>query len=816
MRARAASIDATIVAPSSVVRKRYLGTGRALSFALLFAGATAGASAAMTRHLPTGEMLRQQITRPQIRVNSELLVADRKKEFMASAVCYCFLPIESTSIPTHVKNALIATEDRRFREHSGFDLRGIARALSNLGRGELQGGSTITQQLAKAMVVGANREFPAGILRKIREVVVALRLERLLTKDEILTAYLNMADFGASEGWTAFGIEQAARKYFGKSASALNIYEGAQLVGVLNGTTRFNPDLEQDRARDRTKLVLQRMVDQEFIKQRDADRVLRDGAHPGKRDPVRVKAGYYLDWVFDELVVIAAGRKLHGDVRVVVGLDAIAQIRAEAVVADALNAMPAGSAIEAALVAMQPDGRVLAMVGGKDYGGSQFNRAVKASRQPGSTFKLFVYAAALDAGMAPDSIVVDGPLRSEDGWPANSDGRYRGPVKVQDAIAHSLNGAAVHTATKIGMSRVVAMARQLGIPGNIGLNPSVALGSHGLRLIELTAAYGVFANEGRRVLPYGVLQATDSRGYLFYDRQPLTGGPVVQPRVVSQIRSMLRNAIVSGTGRNARLSGGRFAAGKTGTSSDNRDALFVGFTDEVVTGIWFGNDDSAPMTGVSGLGAPAATWRSFNEDMRRLNSRPKTTETRNIEVMGIPPVSVVPIPRPRLGETLNAHNILPAPDALGVSPVPSHFQRQTVPYGGQERPGTILVKTQERYLYLVEENGLAIRYPIGVGRAGFTWSGTRTITAKREWPDWFPPAGMRKRRPELPKQVPGGPNNPLGARALYLGSSIYRIHGSNEPSTIGQPVSSGCFRMRNEDAVDLYDRVSVGTRVIVE
>jgi len=359
------------------------------------------------------------------------------------------------------------------------------------------------------------------------------------------------------------------------------------------------------------------------------------------------------------------------------------------------------------------------------------------------------------------------------------------------------------------------MARQLGIPGNIGINPSVALGSHGVRLIELTAAYGVFANEGRRVLPYGVLQATDSRGYLFYDRQQLTGGPVVPPRVVSQMRSMLRNAVVSGTGRNARLPGSRFAAGKTGMSSDNRDALFVGFTNEVVTGIWFGNDDGTPMTGVSGSGAPAATWRSFNESMHRLNSRPKITETRNIEV-GIPPASVVPIPRPRVEQELNTHNILPAPDALGVPPVPSRPQKQTVPYGGQEQPGTILVKTQERYLYLVQENGRAIRYPIAVGRAGFTWSGTRTITAKREWPDWFPPAGMRKRRPELPKQVPGGPNNPLGARALYLGSSIYRIHGSNEPHAIGQPVSSGCFRMRNEDAVDLYDRVSVGTKVVVD
>lgn len=797
-------------------------TARLASAVLLLSGAVTGASAAVTRQLPSGETLRALVTGMQIKVDARHLVPERKKDFANHAVCHCFLPLDAAKVPSIVKQALVAIEDRRFYQHRGFDARGVGRAVAVMATShKLQGGSTITQQLAKAMVVGGTRRLPDALFRKGREIIVARRIERLLSKDEILTAFLNVVDFGSSDGWTAFGLEAAALKYYARPASELNLYEAAQLAGVLNGTQRLNPHLRPEAAHARTKIVLGQMVEEGFIKKADADRALKNGSRSGKSERIHLRAGFYLDWIFDELVTITRDRRLQGQVRFVVGLDPRAQVRAERIVRLGLATVSNASGVEGALVAMHPDGRVLALVGGRDFAQSQYNRATQAKRQPGSSFKPFVYAAAAEAGMKPDSTVMDAPLQPETGWPANFDAKYRGRVTLRHAFEESLNAAAVRVAMQVGLSKVIEMAQRLGVSGEFANNPSLALGSREVSLIELTAAYGAFANEGRRVHPYGTITATDARGYVFYRRQGSQGAPVVNPSVVASMRSLLRSAVSNGTGRKAALAD-RWVGGKTGTSQEFRDAWFVGLTDSTITGVWLGKDNHESMAGITGSGIPAILWRRFNENttnprpfMRVAAVRELEAETSTLQSpanQAAPPQVTAP------GTAPTRETSLPRTPPPELETVPSRRrdERQVVSYASHEPTGTIVIKTGQRYLYVIQDRGRAIRYQVAVGRPGFTWSGVRTVTDKREWPDWHPPAEMRRRQPNLPKQVMGGPNNPLGARAIYLGSSLYRIHGSNEPNSIGLPVSSGCFRMRNEDVIDLYSRVLVGTKVIVE
>jgi penicillin-binding protein 1A len=816
--ARTATITAPVRSPAGVCGKAKSHTARLTSAALYLSGAVVGASTGVTRQLPSGDALRMEVTQAQIRVNASTLAPGQKEQFMASAVCHCFLPVESARIPQHLKEAVIAIEDHRFRVHRGVDPQAMGRAIWLLFRGKRQGGSTITMQLAKTMVTGGTRSFPDVVLRKLREMVVARRLERMMSKDEIIAAYLNAVDFGASDGWTAFGIEQAALKFFGKFASELNLYESAMLAGALKGTKDYSPHLNPTEAHNRAEAVLMRMVALGYISQAIADRALRARSRPGKREAVRVPAQFYIDWLFDDLVNLTEGHDLKGQLRFVVGLDPLAQLRAEAAIAAGAKDIPNGSETEAAIASMRPDGRVVALVGGRDFQRSQFNRATKAQRQPASAFKPFVYAAAIEAGYRPDSMIFDAPLRPDQGWPENFDRVYRGRVSINYAMQHSLNAATVRLATQIGLPKIIDLAHRLGVSGDFPSNPSIALGSREVSLLGLTAAYGAFANDGRRVLPYGAIMATDARGYTFYRRTKPTGGPVLTPDVVSAMRAMLRSAMTQGTGRNALLAGARWSGGKTGTSQDFRDAWFIGLTDTLVTGVWVGNDDRSPMHGVTGSGVPAVIWKRFNSDVRNLPAVFRAAPLGQVETV-VPDVDhrtpVVPLPRSRPNSAIDASPSPTAPDPRTTGAATPRGQRQVVAYAGGEPAGTIVVDTKQRFLYLVQDNGRAFRYQVAVGRPGFTWSGTRTITAKREWPDWHPPANMRRRKPGLPESAPGGPTNPLGARALYLGSTLYRIHGSNEPNSIGQPVSSGCFRMHNEDIVDLYTRVGVGTRVVV-
>jgi penicillin-binding protein 1A len=776
---------------------------RAFEIAVFVIGALTGAGYAITHHLPSGEFLRVQVSKPQVRIDTVKLAKNHQEEFATDVICQCFIALASSDIPQYVKSALISAEDRRFYAHHGFDARGALRAmLATLG-GSPQGGSTITQQLAKNTVVGRTRHMPEVILRKIREIVVAWRIEEAMSKDDILASFLNTADFGSTHGWTAFGLEQAARKYYRKHAHDLNLYEAAEIVGMLKGTSKYNPTLHPELARQRANVIIASMVADKLINSDEGEQALRTGRQPGNLEPLRVRAGYYTAWLFRELVSIAASRKVSGEARFVVGLDPLVQIRAEQVIAAGLNEVAGKSAREAALLAMAPDGRVLAMVGGRDFARSQYNRAVQALRQPGSTSKLFAFAAGIEAGLTPDSSVVDLPLDPRTSWPKNFDEEYHAQTTVRYAFENSLNAAAVRIAKGLGTRRVADMALRLGVPGFDG-DLSLTLGSREVSLLRMTAAYGVFANAGRPIVPFGTIQATDGRGYVVYQLAERTHSAAVEPRVVDSMRDMLRATVMNGTARNSLLNNGDWAGGKTGTSQGYRDAWFIGFTETLVTGIWFGNDHRQRMWGITGADIPAITWRRFNEDVHR---ELRDSDMAMVAANNNPPSKRLPM---RLAEASTLDAVIGSAGIARADALPN-----VVAYRGAERPGTIVINTYERFLYLVQGEGQAIRYPIGVGRPGYTWAGTANISAKREWPDWRPTRRMLERRPDLPRVIHGGPVSPLGARALYIGSTVYRIHGSNEPETIGQPSTWGCFRMRNQDVIDLYDRVELGAKLIV-
>ena len=510
------------------------------------------------------------------------------------------LPVGLNELPPALAQAVLATEDRRFYAHFGLDLIGLARATyTNLKAGRIvQGGSTLTQQVAKNLFLTSERTLK----RKVQELLLALWLERKFSKDQILTVYLNRVYLGAG----TYGVEAASRRYFGRSAKQINTYQAAMLAGLLKAPSRYNPATSPKRAKKRTHQVLANMVAAGYLSAKDAA-ALKKGAKTVKTAPTTRKSRYFADWVLSQVSsYVSPGDK---DIIVITTLERSLQGDGERAIARALKGGRSLNVSQAALVAMAPDGAVRAMVGGADYGLSQFNRAVQAKRQPGSAFKPIVYLAGLEKGLGPDSRLVDKPLTIEDWSPRNFSRKYSGPVSLQEALARSINTVAVRVSEKAGRENVIGAARRLGITSDLQPAPSLALGVNAASLLEMTAAYGVFANGGFGVWPYGILEIRDAEGRQLYQRQGSGPGRVIEPGHAGAMNAMLSHALENGTGRAANFN--RPVAGKTGTSQNFRDAWFIGYSADLIAGVWMGNDNQAAMKKVTGGGLPAKAWRRF-------------------------------------------------------------------------------------------------------------------------------------------------------------------------------------------------------------
>ena len=508
--------------------------------------------------------------------------------------------IHLKDLPPSVPQAVLATEDRRFYGHFGIDIIGLMRAFYvNARAGRIvQGGSTISQQVAKNLFLSPDRT----IRRKVQEVLLALWLEHRFTKDQILSVYLNRVYLGSG----TYGVDAASRKYFGHSARRLSIYESAMLAGLLKAPSRYNPVSDPKKARERADLVLLNMQNAGYLNA-EGVRLAKKGLY----QPVARAGGasrYFADWLLERVSGYAP--PANRDLIVTTTLDPVLQRHAEQHIEAALaGAGKKHGVTQAALVAMSPDGAVRAMIGGRNYAKSQFNRATQARRQPGSAFKPLVYLAGLESGLSPQTIVSDEPV-SIDGWkPKNFDGKYAGNMTLADALAKSVNTIAVRVATRAGYARVIDVARRLGVTSDLEPIPAIALGVGGTTLTELTGAYAVFANGGDGVWPYGIEEIRDSAGTIIYRRQGSGPGRVVDPAPAAAMNQMLARVITEGTGRKAHI--GRPAAGKTGTSQNHRDAWFVGFTAQLVTGIWMGNDDERATRRLTGGGLPAKTWGAY-------------------------------------------------------------------------------------------------------------------------------------------------------------------------------------------------------------
>lgn len=509
-------------------------------------------------------------------------------------------PVRLSDLPAAMPDAVLAIEDRRFHDHFGIDLIGLTRAAYvNARAGRIvQGGSTITQQVAKNLFLTPER----SIKRKVQEVLLALWLERRFSKEQILTLYLNRVYLGAG----TYGVDAAARRYFGHMARDLSVYESAMLAGLLKAPSRFNPANDPAKADERARVVLAAMVDAGYLTPTEAERAARDrlGAVAANGPAAR----YFTDWLMEQV----SGYVAPGDADLVVftTLDPVLQGLAERAVRQALDGPAAKLDVgQAALLAMAPDGAVRAMVGGRNYGESQFNRATQALRQPGSAFKPIVFLAGLEAGLTPDSRLMDAPITVKGWTPGNFDDRYVGEVSMTQALARSLNTVSVRVAQKAGPQAVVATARRLGITSPLQPTLDLALGTGEVTLSELTSAFAAFANGGRGVWSYGIREVRDAGGAVLYRRAGSGPGQVVPAAHVAALNRMLERVLTEGTGKAAALD--RPAAGKTGTSQNFRDAWFVGYTGHLVTGVWMGNDNGAPMRKVSGSGLPAQVWQTF-------------------------------------------------------------------------------------------------------------------------------------------------------------------------------------------------------------
>lgn len=544
-------------------------------------------------------------------------------------------PVDAAALPVHVTGAFIAIEDRRFRSHWGIDPYGIGRAaMANAKAGGVtQGGSTITQQLAKTSFLSSER----SMARKAQEAIIALWLEAWLSKDDILSRYLSSIYFGDG----VYGLRAASRHYFGSEPEELALGEAAMLAGMVKAPSRLAPTRNLKGARERSRLVLDAMAEEGFITADEASGARM--ARPEGRGASLPTGTYFADW--------AAGRAArslgpdYGLVRVPTTLDARLQRIA---VRSVINA-PIGDA-QIAFVAMRPTGEVVAMVGGRSYKKSPFNRATQAKRQPGSAFKALVYLAALRSGWSADDMIDDSPI-TIDGWtPSNADGRYRGPITLREAFARSSNAATVRLAEEVGRDRIIRTARELGITSALNDSPSLALGTAGISLVEMTAAYAAIYS-GHYPVSVKALQAERPA---FADARMVTRQARMDPdEEWEPMLDLLFAAANSGTGRRAALRVPTF--GKTGTTQENRDAVFIGFAGNLVVGVWVGHDDNESLGRMSGGDAPARVFRNFMQSALQIDGARGPRLPRSFRpAPPPPPPAPVPLPAPQEDRNLDA------------------------------------------------------------------------------------------------------------------------------------------------------------------
>jgi penicillin-binding protein 1A len=509
--------------------------------------------------------------------------------------------LSSEDVPPNLSRAIIAIEDRHFYDHTGIYLPSLVRAAYRnfLSGSAREGGSTITQQLVRMTYLSQERT----IKRKVQEAILTYWIEHQLPKQEILTRYLNTAYFGAG----VYGVDAAARRYFGKTAKELSLSESAMLAGLVRAPSALAPTRNLEGARQRAGLVLDAMVETGAISREQADAVRQQPATlrvPPDNPP---GTNYFVDTLNGDLKKLVGS--VSEDLTLRSTLDLNLQSIAEGVIGRRLRAEGHAKKVsQAALVAMAPDGAILAMVGGRDYNESQFNRVTQAKRQPGSLFKLFVYLAAFQKGLTPQMTMVDRPVQIGNWEPENYGGGFRGQVTLRTAFAHSINSVAVQLADAVGIQSVIDTARKLGVQSELPVVPSLALGSSEVTLLEMTRAFAAIAANAESIEPYAV-RAIRKGDQALFTRPKTELQPANNQGARAAIRDLLTSVVREGTGRAAKINGP--AAGKTGTSQSYRDAWFIGFTSGLVVGVWVGNDDNSPTRSVAGGDMPARIWNEF-------------------------------------------------------------------------------------------------------------------------------------------------------------------------------------------------------------
>ena len=536
-------------------------------------------------------------------------------------------PVNLDRLPAYVPAAFVSIEDRRFYDHQGVDPMGVARAIvTDITKGKMQGGSTITQQLARVLFLSTDQT----IERKATEAAYAIQLERAYTKKQILALYLSRCNYGSG----AYGLEAAAQRYFNKPAARLTIREAAMLAAIMKSPTHYNPVADPEKSADRTRLVLDAMLDTGAITQAQHDKAIGEKPKVWQTAPT-APAQYFVDWL--DTQTRAAVGPLKQDLVVETTLDLPSEIAAGEA-ARTVSARFAKQGVEqAAVVTLDGFGRVRTMVGGVDYQKAPFNRAVDAHRQAGSAWKPFVYLTAMEAGRTPDLMVVDEPV-TINGWsPRNFEPEFLGPITMEQALAHSINTVAARLADEIGRDNVAATAHRLGISGQLNTDPAMALGTNLVTPLEMAAAYDAFGNGGWRVAPYGVERIRTASGQVLFAHKPQQLVLTINNPALNEMQQMMRSVMKFGTGTNAMVRGYDLA-GKTGTTSDYKDAWFCGYTGGMVTVVWVGRDNNAPMRGITGAMAPSEIWKTYMATaLKRLPNMP-------ILAGAPPPLSAEPTP----------------------------------------------------------------------------------------------------------------------------------------------------------------------------